>query len=102
MSVVERRVIPRGEFGIARDMLLVTCHISILPSTMASTSIEIFDSLPYYDDDLEKYPGLQDKVDYELSRQPKPPTTMHPHVPPPFELFKVCNARVFSQGLTLS
>ncbi|KAG5648192.1 hypothetical protein DXG03_006147 [Asterophora parasitica] len=48
---------------------------------------EIFDSLPYYDDDLQKYPELKAKVDRELARQPKPPSTLHPRVPPPFELF---------------
>ncbi|KAG6910603.1 hypothetical protein DXG01_009554 [Tephrocybe rancida] len=56
---------------------------------MASTLPEIFDSLPYYDDDLQKYPSLQLKVEQELARQPKPPTTLHPRVPPAFELFSV-------------
>ncbi|KAF5377603.1 hypothetical protein D9615_005165 [Tricholomella constricta] len=53
---------------------------------MAETP-EIFDSLPYYDDDLQKHPGLKRKVDQELARQPKPPTILHPRVPPPYELF---------------
>lgn len=51
--------------------------------------IEIFDSLPYYDDDLQKYPMLKEKVEQELARQPKPPSTIHPRVPPPYELFAV-------------
>jgi hypothetical protein len=50
---------------------------------------EIFDSLPYYDDDLQKFPILKQKVEEELARQPKPPSTLHPRVPPPFELFSV-------------
>lgn len=50
---------------------------------------EIFDSLPYYDDDLQKFPILKQKVEQELARQPKPPSTLHPRVPPPFELFSV-------------
>jgi len=54
-----------------------------------STLPEIFDSLPYYDDDLQKYPLLKQKVDHELGRQPKPPSTLHPRVPPPYELFAV-------------
>ncbi|KAF9459460.1 Pre-mRNA-splicing factor SPF27 [Collybia nuda] len=48
---------------------------------------EIFDSLPYYDDDLQKYPSLKERVEQELARQPKPPSTVHPRVPPPYELF---------------
>jgi hypothetical protein len=51
--------------------------------------IEIFDSLPYYDNDLQNYPQLKEKVDQELARQPKPPSTIHPRVPPPYELFAV-------------
>ncbi|RDB29008.1 Pre-mRNA-splicing factor SPF27 [Hypsizygus marmoreus] len=53
----------------------------------SSTQPIIFDSLPYYDDDLQKFPLLKQKVEQELARQPKPPSTIHPHVPPPFELF---------------
>lgn len=49
----------------------------------------VFDSLPYYDNDLEQYPILKEKVDKELMRETKPPQTMHPLVPPPFGLFKV-------------
>ncbi|KAG6845643.1 hypothetical protein H0H87_005850 [Tephrocybe sp. NHM501043] len=55
--------------------------------TDSSPHSQIFDSLPYYDDDLQKYPALKLKVEQELARQPKPPATLHPRVPPPFELF---------------
>ncbi|KAF9243885.1 breast carcinoma amplified sequence 2 [Melanogaster broomeanus] len=48
----------------------------------------IFDSLPYYDNDLEQYPILKEKVEKELAREPKPPQALHPLVPPPFELFQ--------------
>ncbi|KII93640.1 hypothetical protein PLICRDRAFT_99527 [Plicaturopsis crispa FD-325 SS-3] len=47
----------------------------------------IFDSLPYYDNDLEQYPNLKQKVEQELAREPKPPQTLHPRVPPPVTLF---------------
>ncbi|KAF9270485.1 breast carcinoma amplified sequence 2 [Marasmius fiardii PR-910] len=50
-------------------------------------SVEIFDSLPYYDKEFELYPQLKQKVEQELARQPKLPSTLHPRVPPPFELF---------------
>ncbi|KAH7924005.1 breast carcinoma amplified sequence 2 [Leucogyrophana mollusca] len=50
-------------------------------------SMEIFDSLPYYDNDLEQFPILKEKVEWELAREPKAPQTLHPNVPPPFELF---------------
>ncbi|OAX44862.1 breast carcinoma amplified sequence 2, partial [Rhizopogon vinicolor AM-OR11-026] len=49
---------------------------------------EIFDSLPYYDNDLEQNPILKEKVERELAREQKPPQTLHPRVPPPYELFK--------------
>ncbi|KAF8559319.1 breast carcinoma amplified sequence 2 [Imleria badia] len=48
----------------------------------------VFDSLPYYDNDLELYPILKEKVDKELAREPKPPQTIHPRVAPPLELFR--------------
>jgi hypothetical protein len=50
---------------------------------------EIFDSLPYYDNDLELFPILKQKVEQELAREPKPPPTLHPKVPPPPKLFAV-------------
>lgn len=48
----------------------------------------ILDSLPYYDNDLEWYPVLKEKVEKELAREPKPPSDLHPLVPPPLEMFK--------------
>jgi hypothetical protein len=51
--------------------------------------IEIFDSLPYYDNDLEQYPLLKLKVEQELAREPKPPQTLHPRVPLAPKLFAV-------------
>ena len=50
---------------------------------------EIFDSLPYYDNDLESFPILKQKVEQELARESKPPATLHPRVPPPPRLFVV-------------
>ena len=52
-------------------------------------SSTIFDSLPYFDNDLEILPNLQKKVDQELSRELKQQQGLHPLVPPPFELFSV-------------
>jgi pre-mRNA-splicing factor SPF27 len=49
----------------------------------------IFDSLPYYDNDLDKYPFLREKVERELAKEPKPPEALHPRVPPPITLFAV-------------
>jgi len=54
-----------------------------------SEAPEIFDSLPYYDDDLEKFPILKQKVEQELAREPKPPQTLHPRAPPTVTLFAV-------------
>ncbi|KAI0757252.1 breast carcinoma amplified sequence 2 [Daedaleopsis nitida] len=47
----------------------------------------IFDSLPYYDNELEQYPILKEKVDRELAREGKPPPSLHPNVPPEPTLF---------------
>ncbi|KAJ2920269.1 hypothetical protein MD484_g103, partial [Candolleomyces efflorescens] len=53
------------------------------------SSNDIFDSLPYYDDDLQKFPHLHQKVAQELARELKKvnQTVLHPKVPPPVELF---------------
>lgn len=51
---------------------------------------DILDSLPYFDDDLQKYPFLKDKVEEEIARElGKVPATLHPGVPPEVELFTV-------------
>lgn len=51
---------------------------------------EIFDSLPYYDNDLDVHPALRQKVEAELARESRNnPQTLHPKVPPPLELFSV-------------
>lgn len=56
----------------------------------APTMSEIFDSLPYYDNDLEQFPHLRELIDKELAKeQKKPPAALHPNVPPPVELFSV-------------
>ena len=49
----------------------------------------IFDSLPYYDNELEQYPILKEKVERELAREGRPPQTLHPKVPPEPTLFAV-------------
>ncbi|KAF9036488.1 breast carcinoma amplified sequence 2 [Hymenopellis radicata] len=54
---------------------------------METSTREILDSLPYYDNDLERYPLLKQKVERELARQAKAPTALHPNVPPEYELF---------------
>ncbi|EPQ60954.1 breast carcinoma amplified sequence 2 [Gloeophyllum trabeum ATCC 11539] len=60
---------------------------SLTPQSGAGSS-EIFDSLPYYDNDLEQYPHLKQKVEQELAREAGTvPQELHPKVPPPFELF---------------
>jgi pre-mRNA-splicing factor SPF27 len=56
--------------------------------TTASSS-QIFDSLPYYDNDLEQFPILKEKVERELAKEGQPPSTLHPSLGPEFELFTV-------------
>lgn len=60
-----------------------------LGSARRRMEASLLDSLPYYDDDLQKFPILREKVDYELAREGKPPSGLHPRVPPPIELFTV-------------
>ncbi|EDR16064.1 uncharacterized protein LACBIDRAFT_301771 [Laccaria bicolor S238N-H82] len=55
--------------------------------TVSSSFTEIYDSLPYYDDDLQKFPELKEKVDREMARELVQPTSLHPNVPPPIQLF---------------
>ena len=56
------------------------------------TTPEIYDSLPYYDDELERFPELKEVVDREFAKVPKPPSTLHPKVPPEPNLFAVRSA----------
>lgn len=47
----------------------------------------IFDALPYYDDDLQKYSDLKKRAEEEIARERGPQSsTMHPRVPPEFQL----------------
>jgi hypothetical protein len=58
--------------------------------TMASEGApQIFDALPYYDNDMDQDPALRQKVERELGREPKAPTALHPNVPPEYDLFAV-------------
>ncbi|KAF9821836.1 hypothetical protein IEO21_00266 [Rhodonia placenta] len=59
--------------------------IENLPADNAGPAI--FDSLPYYDNELEQNPFLREKVEKELAREAKPSQAIHPRVPPPVELF---------------
>jgi len=67
---------------------------------MATEAPEIFDSLPYYDDDLQKYPHLQALVEKELAREPKAPQTLHPRVPALVEPFAVRERILLRTGQT--
>jgi hypothetical protein len=59
----------------------------------------LFDSLPYYDNDLELHPILREKVQHELAveTQKIQQETLHPRIPPPIELFVVSPSLVQSQ-----
>ena len=58
-------------------------------SSDESTTPAIFDSLPYYDNDLEREPTLKDKAERLIARELKPQQGLHPRVPPPIALFAV-------------
>lgn len=57
------------------------------------------DSLPYYDNDLDQIPGLKEKVDRELAKENKSSQELHPHIPPPFELFAVSTLLAMVKGI---
>ena len=59
---------------------------------------EIFDALPYYDNDLDVHPALKKKVEAELARENRlnPTGTLHPKVPPAIELFAVSFYRIYT------
>lgn len=52
---------------------------------------QIFDSLPYYDNELDQDPILKEKVTHELAveTQKLQQETLHPRVPPAVEIFSV-------------
>lgn len=63
-------------------------------STMTSENQQdpvFFDSLPYYDNDLEVHSVLREKVQHELAveTQRLEQGKLHPRIPPPLELFSV-------------
>lgn len=50
----------------------------------------IFDSLPYYDNDLERDSSLKDKAEKLIAKElGKQPEALHPRVPPPINIFAV-------------
>ena len=52
---------------------------------MASGISEPFEALPYFDDDLQKYPHLEALVEKELARELKASQILHPSIPPMVE-----------------
>lgn len=56
----------------------------------------LFDSLPYYDNDLEIHPILREKVQHELAveTQKIQQEGLHPRIPPPTELFVVSGSSI--------
>ena len=100
------RVYTPTNFGRQWDWLCLRAHwqtrlhcITPPPSTIfTAMSVEdqteqgpaIFDSLPYYDNDLERDPSLKEKAERLIAREMKPQQGLHPRVPPPITLFAVC------------
>lgn len=63
-------------------------------TTMASETGEVsavIDSLPYYDNDIERDPGLKDRAEKLIQKELKQQASqgLHPRVPPPPTLFAV-------------
>ena len=71
-----------------------------------ATAPAFFDSLPYYDNDLELYPILRERVQHELAMETQKVQQgqgdrLHPLVPADIELFKV-NSKPFSNRFCIS
>jgi pre-mRNA-splicing factor SPF27 len=65
----------------------------------AASSSMIFDSLPYYDNDLEQFPILRAKVDQELAKEGQPPSELHPSLAAEYELFVVGTRLVYCAAI---
>ena len=75
---------------------LVAGAVIHLVVMQAAAAPQLFDSLPYYDNDLETHPILREKVQHELAveTQKIQQETLHPRVPPSVELFVVSQSNV--------
>lgn len=71
---------------------LATELIVEVMSTDAAEVPVIFDSLPYYDDDLERDPLLREKAERLIARElsSNEQTQLHARLPPAIALFAVC------------
>jgi hypothetical protein len=86
----DRKAVGGDVLGIRRTAIStvgVCCALNI--TMMATTVSEPFEALPYYDDDLQKYPYLEALVEKELARELKASQTLHPSIPPMVEPFAV-------------
>ena len=75
---------------------LVAGAVIHLVVMQAAAAPQLFDSLPYYDNDLETHPILREKVQHELAveTQKIQQETLHPRVPPSVEIFVVSQSNV--------
>jgi pre-mRNA-splicing factor SPF27 len=67
-----------------------------LTAMQAAHAPQLFDSLPYYDNDLDTHPILRERVQHELAveTQKLQQETLHSRIPPPLELFVVSPSNV--------
>jgi hypothetical protein len=72
------------------------CERSAVSATVMAPENDVqpaplFDSLPYYDNDLETHPILREKVQHEVAveTQKVHQEALHPRVPPSIDLFVV-------------
>ena len=70
-------------------------------SSEEQTGPIIFDSLPYYDNDLERDSTLKEKAERLVARELKQPSGLHPRVPPAWNLFPVCKLISFGADIEL-
>jgi hypothetical protein len=71
--------------------VFVYCSVIVMALENNKQPTPLFDSLPYYDNDLETHPILREKVQHEVAveTQKIQQETLHPRVAPPIDLFVV-------------
>ena len=88
-----------GPRAIGERVRRVRCSAIAMAPENDENPAPLFDSLPYYDNDLEIHPILREKVQHELAveTQKVHQEALHPRVPPSIELFVVSPSNEQSQ-----
>jgi Breast carcinoma amplified sequence 2 (BCAS2) len=72
-------------------VVVLYCSAIVMAPENNKQPAPLFDSLPYYDNDLETHPILREKVQHEVAVETQKihQEVLHPRVQPPIDLFVV-------------